>query len=409
MSQPNIVSDCWNQLYSDSEKLTKATSLQEVFTDEDISFIENRLKTILTRFLEKGELHKGIKIYIDKKLSNHYTEQMALYKPNAEESLENWCTSLFEDQKFGVVFNSLESYDNQLTERMCSIIQPLIEKAGIPLGGISFLFFMGNYGFTPFGIHKEAMGEEGFLFHMGPSNKTFYTWDIEELNAIEHNTEVFHNVDEMLPQSESYELKPKSVMFIPNYLYHIANTEEFSFSVVMDYINPSRNALELMIAKQITKEENDLSKSKSYVSPIRPSEKLDWNLILDRTTWEEKYAFSMKRHIARLQSNSGILLPAIKEYDNCIVTEEFSIKGKKEFSLVYYVDQNKQHYVMARGNEIPVKENVHLIPMLNDLNSGKVFLFEELKKELLGDWEIHHLYEFIDQLIKFSAIEKENQ
>ena len=33
--------------------------------------------------------------------------------------------------------------------------------------------FIGNYGFTPFGVHKENIGEEGFLFHMGPGKKTF--------------------------------------------------------------------------------------------------------------------------------------------------------------------------------------------------------------------------------------------
>ena len=403
-----VIEDQWHKLYADSKKLTNATSIQEAFTKNDISFIEDRLKTILTRFLEKGELHQGIKIYIDKKLSNHYTEDMVARKPKEGESLQDWCTAIFEDQKFGVVFNSLESYDNKLTERMCNIIQPLLKKAGMPLGGISFLFFMGNYGFTPFGIHKEAKGEEGFLFHMGPSNKTFYTWDIDELNAIEHNTEVFHNVDEMLPQSESYELSPKSVMFIPNHLYHIANTEEFSFSVVMDYINPSRNALELMIAEQITKEGNNLSKSKDYLSPVHPEKKLDWNSILDKTTWEEKYVFSMKRYIARLQSNSGILLPSIKEYENHIVTENFSINRKKEFSLVHYIDQNQQHYVMARGNEIPIKENKHLLSLLDKLNEVQSFTFEELKSKVLGDWELHHLYEFVGQLLEFAAIEKKD-
>jgi len=111
---------------------------------------------------------------------------------------------------------------------MCSIISPLLKKAGLPLGGLSFLFFMGNYGFTPFGIHKEAKGEEGFLFHLGPADKKFYTWDIEEYNKIEHNAKVFHEVDEMLPVAKCYELNRKSVMFIPHHLYHIGNTEDFS-------------------------------------------------------------------------------------------------------------------------------------------------------------------------------------
>ena len=169
------MSDHWHQLYGQSEKLTQATSIHNAFSDDDITFVEQRLKNVLKRFLEKGELHKGFKVYVDQKLDNSYIKRMAEQPPSGNESIHDWCMSIFGDQKFGFIFNSLESYDNGLVERMCNIVHPLLEQAGMPLGGLSFLFFMGNYGFTPFGIHKEAKGEEGFLFHMGPSPKTFYT------------------------------------------------------------------------------------------------------------------------------------------------------------------------------------------------------------------------------------------
>jgi hypothetical protein len=265
---------------------------------------------------------------------------------------------------------------------------------------------MGNYGFTPFGIHKEAKGEEGFLFHMGPSNKTFYTWDIEEYNAIEHNTEVFHNVSEMLPMAKPYELSPKSVMFIPNHLYHIANTEDFSFSVVMDYINPSREAMENMIAEKIANEIKDAPKNKDYFAPMDWNGSLDWNLLLDRTSWEEKYKHTLQRYVARLQSNHGILLPAIPEVGSNFRPEDFAIKGKPLFPLIEYQDQQQQLFVMTRGKEIPVKKNSNLSQVLTDLNEGKTFAFQDLKKLLLEDWELPNLYEFVSDLLEFAAVEK---
>jgi hypothetical protein len=407
MTQKLNAVNAWNQLYVDSEQLTQATSIHEVFTQEDINFIESRLKYILHTFLTKGELNKGIKIYVDRQLQNNVVDQMALQKPTKETSLEDWCTSIFDDKKFGVIFNSLESYDNQLVERMCSIIHPLLEKAGMPLGGLSFLFFMGNYGFTPFGIHKEAKGEEGFLFHMGPSNKTFYTWDIEEYNAIEHNTEVFHNVEEMLPMAKPYELSPTSVMFIPNHLYHIANTEEFSFSVVMDYINPSREAMENLMAEKIATEIKDAPKHKDYFAPMDWNGDIDWKVLLNNASWEEKYKHTLQRYITRLQSNHGILLPAIPEVGNYFSNEDFSIKGKSLFPLLTYEDLHGQLYVMVRGKEIPVKKNAHLSKVLTDLNAGNTFTFEALKTQLVGDWEISNVYEFVSDLLEFAAVEKE--
>lgn len=400
MNQP------WSQLYKESEQLTKAVSIHDVFTTEDISFVEQRLKLVLTKFLKKGELNKGLKVYVDQKLDHDYVEKMAAQTPTKEQSIENWCLSIFDDKKFGFVFNSLESYDNDLVERMCDIVHPLLQEAGIPLGGLSFLFFMGNYGFTPFGIHKEAKGEEGFLFHMGPHPKTFYTWDIEEYNRIEHNTEVFHNVEEMLPLAKSYELSLTSVMFIPNHLYHIANTEEFSFSVVMDYINPSQGALETMIAKEIANSEDISTKNPSYLSPISLDDELNVDILLPKHSWEEQYQNFLHRHIARLKSNGGILLPSILEILIGIPDYSLSIIGKKNFPLIEFTSYDGKSYVMARGNEIPTKKNKNLSAVLKELNQGRFFTFEQLNKRLSGDWELHHLYSFISDLLSFAAIEK---
>lgn len=399
--------DSWNQLYSDSEQFTKATSFHEVFTQDDIRFIESRLKVVLNTFLTLGELNKGIKVYVDKQLRNDYPMKMAEQKPTKKESLQDWCHSIFGEEKFGVVFNSLESYDNKLVERMCKIIHPLLEKAGMPLGGLSFLFFMGNYGFTPFGIHKEAKGEEGFLFHMGPNNKTFYTWDIEEYNAIEHNTEVFHNVEDMLPMAKSYELSPKSVMFIPNHLYHIANTEEFSFSVVMDYINPSREAIEKKIAKKIADEMTHRSNGNNYVPPMNWNSAPDWKVLYDRNSWEEKFKYALTRYITQLQSNHGVLLPAIQEVGNYIQSEHLAIQGKPLFPLLSYEDAQQQYFLMARGREIPIKKNAHLSKVLKDLNCGQTFTFEELKTHLLDDWELSDIYELVSYLLLYDAVEKQ--
>ena len=400
------MNNAWNQLYKNSKQLTQGTSAHNVFSDEDIAFVEERLKQVFTTFLNKKETHRTMKVYVNQQLKQGYIDEMVKTQPKEDQSLEEWCASIFGDNKFGFIFNTIEAFDNALVERMCEIMHPILEKAGLPLGGLSFLFFMGNYGFTPFGIHKEAKGEEGFLFHMGPSPKTFYTWDIEEYNQIEHNTEVFHNVQEMLPSAESYELRPKSVMFIPNHLYHIANTEEFSFSVVMDYINPSRHALESLIAEKISEEMKDSSKITSYLSPISLKEPLDSSVLSSSPSWEEKYNRTLKRHLYRLKSNHGVLLPAIAESGNHITTDDFSIAGKPLFPVFEYTDQNDQSFLIIRGNEIRTKKNRKLASVLQDLNKGKEFSFQELKEILLEDWTLQHLYAFLDNLFRHAAIQK---
>ena len=79
----------WNDLYKDSQQLTCATSVHNVFTDEDISFVEQRLKNVLKKFLEKGELHKGFKVYVDQKLDNSYIKKMAAQPPTEDLSIQD--------------------------------------------------------------------------------------------------------------------------------------------------------------------------------------------------------------------------------------------------------------------------------------------------------------------------------
>jgi hypothetical protein len=216
-------------------------------------------------------------------------------------------------------------------------------------------------------------------------------------------------VEEMLPIAKSYELAPKSVMFIPNHLYHIANTEEFSFSVVMDYINPSRHALEMTIAQNMAIEMKDSDRHKSYLRPISLAKNLGKDLIKSESSWEEKYNHTLERYISRLRSNHGILLPAIPEVGNYISGDQFLIQGKKLFPLIHYIDQNEQHFVMVRGREIPVEKNAKLSSVLDDLNSGNKISFDQLQKILLDDWQLHQIFSFVSDLLEFDAIEKEDQ
>ncbi|XRE43251.1 hypothetical protein ACIVBQ_001455 [Tenacibaculum discolor] len=398
-------SKTWKKLYQNSQELTKPTSVDNILSDDDVAFLKQELKNIINRFLDKGELHKGLKVYINHELQNGIAEEMTANRPKEHETIEQWCMKLFGDQKFGVVFNSLETFSNEFTERMCHIVAPLLQKAGMPLGGLSFLFFMGNYGFTPFGIHKDAKGEDGFLFHLGPNDKGFYTWDIEEYNQIEHHTKVFHEVEAMLPTSTKYPLKAKSAMFIPHQVYHIAKTDEFSLSVVMDYINPSRDYLEKTIATQIASRELTKNPKVGHLSPVDiTTEELDWNPLLNPKTWENKYKNALTKYITKLKSNAGVIQPSILENKEGLLNPPFQIRGKTIFPLLLLTENTEKTCIMARGNEVVVSNNSQLITIIKKLNTGETISFNELQNHLTPTWELMDVFDFVSQLARVGAI-----
>jgi len=99
----------WENLYTSTQKLNQARSGHEMFSDTDIVSLKNLVKNILCTFLKEEILQKAMKVYIDKELQNHLVHDMAKRPPREDESIEDWCKVIFCENKFGVVFNSLES------------------------------------------------------------------------------------------------------------------------------------------------------------------------------------------------------------------------------------------------------------------------------------------------------------
>lgn len=399
--------DKWEYLYDKTQQLSKPFSLDNLLSDKEIINLEKSVINILNIFLDRGELHKGIKVYVDKILKNEIVQKMVTIRPRQNESLKEWTNKIFGEDKFGIVFNSLEAYDNKIGEDMCSIVAPLIKKAGLPLGGLSFLFFMGNYGFTPFGIHKEAIGEEGFLFHLGPAKKEFYAWDDEKLNTIKHNTIVFHDeINKMLPSSKKYILNPGSLMFIPHQVYHIANSEEFSLSIVMDYINPSKNYLEKKLATEIINQELSHNERNTYLEPIKNNNK-DKNSFnyLDAESIMTKFRDAFDKKVLMLKSNGGLLKQSIKNKSKVLPNNEFRLKGKKVFPI-YLLELDKTNTIIfARGNEIIKKSNPNLVNIISSLNKGEILTFEFLKNNFSPEWDLIEIYSFVNDLLTIEAIE----
>lgn len=389
----------WNEFYKDTAHLRKATNIKAILSENDITILHQLVKEVLFNFIEKGETHIGLKTYVNRKLEP-LGEKMKSFPPIDEDTWEAWAHKIFGDDKFGMILNSLEIYSNTFSEKAATIIKPLIDNAGIPLGGISFLFFMGNYGFTPFGVHKEATGEEGILFHLGPGKKQFYTWDDPELNKIEHNTEVFHDFDTMMKDATCYELHPGDAMFIPHQVYHIANSSEFSLSVVMDYINPPEHILmnELF---EISKK--DMLSNNRYCSPVKNDDNYNSHT-LDETFLNQKIDRAFQFKIHALKSNGGLVNPSLSNKRNSIPNGNFAIKGKQAFPIQILDIDPENCIVFARGHHFKVRKNTQLSSVIEQLNDQKVLSFVKAQELLLDEWELSEIYGLVSDLMIVEAI-----
>lgn len=391
----------WKELVQASNTLQKPTFINALLTKKDISEIESLIKEIIHSFLDRGEYHIGLKTYVNQELNNEVVNRMVKYPPQLDLSIEDWCQQIFGDDKFGIVLNTLEGYSNAFSEKAAELVSPLLKEAGLPLEGLSFLFFMGNYGFTPFGIHKESRGEEGLLFHLGPGKKTFYTWDSPEYNAIEHYTESFKNINDMLPEAKAYVLNPGDVMFIPHQVFHIANSSEFSLSFVMDYINPPTDRFENQLLEAASKEA--LYLKKEYTSPIQS----EFPFQIDRMGILEKIDIAYKRRILELKSNAGILRKSIVAKGKHLPNTDFTVKGKAVFPIFMDKHGKNQMVIFARGHRFVKPFNSNFKKSIENLNQGISFTLGNLVTELQPEWDMVDIFSFVSDLFQIEAVDIE--
>ncbi|SRX73797.1 RNA methylase [Aequorivita antarctica] len=396
-------SNSWETFFYNTNKLSKPAQAKQLISKEDISEMELLLISVLNGYLANEELNNGLKIYIDNELRNDFIAKMASNPPKLEYSLESWTQQIFGDQKFGIILMGLEQYSNSFAEKAATIVHPLIKVAGLPLHGLSFLFFMGNYGFTPFGIHKDAPGEDGILFHLGPGNKQFYTWDDPKYNAIEHHSKVFHNVSEMLTEGKAHDLEPGDAMFIAHYVYHIANSPKFSVSVVLDYINPSKDLFENELIKE-TAEEN-LMHQIAYEKPIKlAATQSDLNELINLQSIQRKMEITLERKMARLKSNGGIGKKSNKIRAKIPSMEAFSIKGKKIFPIYLDEQDPKSTLLFARGHRIVKQKHPELATVIDRLNRGEAISLSSLTQLMDPTWDLVETFGFIQELLSADAI-----
>jgi hypothetical protein len=395
----------WEEFYKASSELRKPVNIQGVLPERKIAEIKQLILEIFAEFLKRGELHIGLKTYINQELRNDTADKMYQNPPADGQSLEDWIEVLFGDQKFGIVLNSLEKYSNQFAERAAEIVEPLLKEAGLPLGGLSFLCFMGNYGFTPFGIHKEATGEEGILFHLGPGKKQFYTWDQPKYNVIEHNSQIFRDLDEMIPEAKCYELEPGDAMFIPHQVYHIANSSELSVSFVMDYINPPLDRLEIELAKQVGELEENLKQS-SYVLPLKPDVKpKDWGTLLNKTSFMVKMEKVLQERILALKSNGGILLSSCVNSPAKLPSGSTKVHIKPVFKIQCLKNTAGVELLYCRGHRICVDKGDELLKLVERLNAGACISLDDMKQSLGEEWEWSEIFSLVSEWIRTESVE----
>jgi len=239
--------------------------------------------------------------------------------PLEKEELSQWTNRIFGQKKFGIIINDGEVFNTEMNKTLVSIVEPLFNIIGVPLNGICTTYFVGNYGFTPLGIHQDVKGEDVFHFHLGPGAKTMYTWDEHEykkLSGVDNNQQI----EPLLPYADAYTFHTGDVFYMPWFKYHIGYSAELSLGLTiwLNNLTPQKlviNIVEEMIEGMLpknTKNQNPillpLDKGIAQTKPLqykKLSNYLNFSQECQSKSFEEYFASLFEDYRLKLFSNGA--------------------------------------------------------------------------------------------------------
>jgi hypothetical protein len=176
--------------------------------------------------------------------------------PLPGEDLADWSDRVFAGEKFGIILNRGEKFNDDMSSFIARRLAPLIEQIGMPTEGILFTVFIGNYDSTPLGIHKDLPGKSVMHFHLGPGDKTMYCWDDEPYMARagkrQHNN---MDVSPHLDYAQQHTFSEGDIYFMPANRFHLGTQNGLSMGIACWWNNRANadfaHALMTMAAKNL--------------------------------------------------------------------------------------------------------------------------------------------------------------
>ena len=142
-------------------------------------FTQEEIKSVFVGLKSENDSDRNtyFRAYIDGMLSPK-DENMVFNSPfHDHEEVGIWLSRLFENKGFGIIVNAADRWSESLSRKVAKIFTPLTHIWGVPNTSIETTLFIGNYGYTPFGIHIDDPYTTVFHFHIGPCAKRMTLFD----------------------------------------------------------------------------------------------------------------------------------------------------------------------------------------------------------------------------------------
>jgi len=410
----------WEKFLKENENFTQTCVMKNAISDDLVDTLNKGVMEILIERFKLDQIGRGFRVYLDgKEQDDASLKNLCKTIPELDENIIEYSKRVF-NTKFGIIINSGEKHSDIISERIMNLMQPLIEKIGLPASGLEITIFIGDYGWTPLGIHQDHRGENVMHFHLGPGKKTMYTWDekvYEEVAGSKFNN---RDIEPILKHSNEYPFTTGDLYYMPWNKYHVGFSDELSVGITLWFNNPTKQTyvhkiIESFIFQYVQEDKDILTPQINYLqnnntfSDILSTIKLDEDVLnlsakefLNKVYSEYKFC---------LLSNGGWQsVPLSREMKDKYDVNEYEylldkkVFAKKPFKLFYTI-KNEIIDIYVRGSKIEMKHHKELELIIEKINTNEVYDVNLLLENLSKYWPIEAGLYFISLLYDKRGIE----
>lgn len=412
-------SNWWEDIFiKTTNSLTKTSVFKDCISKAETTLMREEIMSIIRLLCKLRTTQFGFRVFVEgKQLSYKQMENIYDSPPKEGESVTSWAKRTFKGKKFGIIINRGEKLNNELATRMAYKISPLLNQVGTPLLGVNFTIFVGDYGWTPLGIHTDAPGESVTHFHLGPGDKTMYTWNKEEYENLAGEKKFNNkNVEKFLPYANVHPFEEGDLYYMPPNEFHIGKSDELSIGLTLWLNNHQKKDLakklmEVILDQYLEESEDTMLPDKNPLEDLSAAEQalalLKLPEDIQHLPFHEVMEQVFKDYRYSLYSNSGYWTRPFPKEDETKYTLEDRFVLEKPF-VMKYVDSldYKNIYIYVRGTKVVLNNHACIKTLIDEINKGEEMSIKEAFNILDSEWDHNIGFYIINLLDTHNGIKK---
>lgn len=391
----SFTKDWWKSFLEINQNFTQTCVLEDCVDEDLVAKLQLGVLEVLKERLVRGDVAEGFRVYLDnKEKDDYFLKDFCETPPLDNENIEEYAERVF-DQKFGIIINYGEKHSDIISHHIIKRLQPLMELVGVPPLGVDITIFIGNYGWTPLGIHQDRRGENVIHFHLGPGSKTMYTWDedvYEKLTGSEQNN---HEIEAILEHANKYPFKAGDIYYMPWNKFHVGLSDELSVGVTVWFNNAPRHkyvnrVLESFAYQVLTEDDSIINIQKDYLENDDSFQDLLATIKLDKDIMDYSFKDFMKFiyeefKFATMSNGGWQSVPLSLEVREKYNVDDFEeLRGKTIIAhspfKIYYKKYKQSLWVYARGSKFEMRYFDELVTIIDKINTNEEILVDDLLK-----------------------------